>query len=81
MKVSRLFSAFDWISLTVYVFSSDALLDTSKYTTKLADGAVVAWPTKFTEAARGHGKRDVEFTVRAQVLRPKTSSESAKEEL
>ncbi len=41
----------------------------------------MAWTTKFTKAARSKGKRDMEFTVKAQVLKIKEDSESAKEEL
>ncbi|GAB1316468.1 hypothetical protein MFIFM68171_06678 [Madurella fahalii] len=49
----------------------DSLLDTSKYSAKLADGGVVAYPINWTWAKRGQGKRDIEFRVKAQVLKLK----------
>ena len=69
----------------------DALLDTSKYASTPADGAVVAWTTEHSKAVRRKG-REIEFTVTAQVLKraegtPKetpthtTPTESTKEEL
>jgi hypothetical protein len=67
------------------VLAPETLGDTSKYSPKLSEGAVVAWPTKFTRAKRSQGKRDIEFTVKAQVLKAKEDAgdagASAKEEL
>jgi hypothetical protein len=62
---------------------SETLLDTSKYTAKLAEGAVVAWPVKYSNANRKKDERDIEFTIKAQVLQSKadTSSEAGRDEL
>jgi len=46
-----------------------ALLDLSKYSSKISDGGVVGWPTSHTEADRKKGMRNIEFTVKAQVLK------------
>ncbi|KAI5919027.1 hypothetical protein F4810DRAFT_714870 [Camillea tinctor] len=45
------------------------LLDLSKYSHELVDGGVVAWITKHTKARRAKGRRDVEFTIEARVLK------------
>lgn len=50
---------------------ADTLLDTSKYSPKLSEGGVVAWPVKHTTANRKKDEREMEFTVRAQVLKVK----------
>ena len=68
-----------------------ALLDTSKYTSTPADGAVIAWTTEHSKAVRRKG-REMEFTITAQVLKQAegaaketptqtTPLESTKEEL
>ncbi|KAB5571754.1 hypothetical protein GE09DRAFT_1096759 [Coniochaeta sp. 2T2.1] len=61
----------------------DTLLDTSKYSPKVADGAVVAWPVHHGRANRKKDERDIEFTIKAQVLQPKAdgSAEVEKDEL
>jgi hypothetical protein len=61
----------------------DTLLDTSKYTPKLAEGAVVAWPVKYGKANRKDGERDIEFTIKAQVLQAKAEAadEAERDEL
>jgi len=58
-------------------------LDTSKYTAKLAEGAVVAWPVYYGKANRRKDERNIEFTIKAQVLQPKADGSAAdgKEEL
>jgi hypothetical protein len=50
-------------------------LDLAKYSPDLADGAVVAYPVNKTRAKRAHNKRDIEFTVKAQVLKAKPDAE------
>ncbi|KAI1495533.1 hypothetical protein F5X99DRAFT_422846 [Biscogniauxia marginata] len=45
------------------------LLDTTRYSHELMDGGVIAWITKHTIARRAKGKRDVVFTIEAQVLK------------
>lgn len=62
--------------LTVAV---DPLLDLSKYSGKLVDDGVVAYPVHWTWAKRGQGKREIEFRVKAQVLKLKPG-ESADED-
>ncbi|OIW29284.1 hypothetical protein CONLIGDRAFT_413808 [Coniochaeta ligniaria NRRL 30616] len=61
----------------------ETLLDTAKYSPKLAEGTVVAWPVKYSRANRKQDERDVEFTIKAQVLQAKTegSTEAARDEL
>lgn len=46
-------------------------------------GAVVAWPVKHGKADRKKGERDIEFTIKAQVLQAKAegSGEAARDEL
>ena len=41
----------------------------TKYTAKPTDGAVVAYPVDKTRANRAEGKREMEFTIKAQVLK------------
>ena len=50
---------------------ADWLKDLDKYSEKLADGAVVAYPVEKSRAKRGWGERDMEFTIKAQVLKAK----------
>ena len=59
------------------------LLDTSKYSPKLAEGGVIAWPVKKGGANRKKDERDIEFTIKAQVLTAKAegSAEAARDEL
>lgn len=45
------------------------MMDLSKYSGKLVDGGVVAYPVHYTWPRRGQGKRDIEFQVKAQVLK------------
>ncbi|KAJ9132493.1 Glucarate dehydratase [Coniochaeta hoffmannii] len=61
----------------------ETLLDTSKYSPKLAEGAVIAWPVKYGKANRKKDERDIEFTIKAQVLQAKAegSDEASRDEL
>ncbi|KAK3349783.1 hypothetical protein B0T25DRAFT_249297 [Lasiosphaeria hispida] len=54
---------------------AESLLDIAKYSAKLADGGVVAYPVKRTKARRGAKKRDIEFSIKAQVLKLKLEVE------
>ena len=54
--------------------NADTLLDLQKYTPKIADGAVVAWTTSHTSLDRMLDKREIEFTVKAQVLMAKAGA-------
>ncbi|KAJ4404086.1 hypothetical protein N0V85_004949 [Neurospora sp. IMI 360204] len=47
----------------------ETLSDITKYTSKPTDGAVVAYPVDKTRADRAEGKREMEFTIKAQVLK------------
>lgn len=47
----------------------ETLSDITKYTAKPAEGAVVAYPVHKTQADRAEGKREMEFTIKAQVLK------------
>ncbi|KAL1852752.1 hypothetical protein Daus18300_012083 [Diaporthe australafricana] len=49
----------------------DTLTDLTKYGPKLKDGGVVAWPTDFTTPKRSSQERNMEFTIKAQVLSAK----------
>jgi hypothetical protein len=55
----------------------------AKYSPRLSDGGVVAWPVKYTRANRKEDDRDIEFTIQAQVLstKPERTPEEAKDEL
>lgn len=48
------------------------LLDLEKYSEKAVDGGVISWPISHTDPGQG---RDIEFTIKAQVLK---ASEAAK---
>jgi len=50
---------------------ADTLFDLSKYSPKLADSSVVAYPVKKTKARRREGRRDMEFTIKAQFVKAK----------
>ncbi|KAK3486918.1 uncharacterized protein B0T23DRAFT_236974 [Neurospora hispaniola] len=47
----------------------ETLSDMTKYTAKPTDGGVVAYPVDKTRANRAEGKREMEFTIKAQVLK------------
>ncbi|KAK4183240.1 Glucarate dehydratase [Podospora australis] len=49
----------------------DALSSTDKYTGKIADGGVVGWPVHISRPKRAIGEREVEFRLKAQVLKLK----------
>jgi len=53
----------------------------AKYTPTPAEGAVVAYPVKKAKARRGLGEREMEFTIKAQVLKAKPAEEPKAEEL
>lgn len=58
----------------------DALLDLSKYTPEPKDGAVVAWPINHTRPSIREKRREIEITIKAQVLKEKEGgAEAAKE--
>ncbi|KAL2022248.1 hypothetical protein VTK56DRAFT_5858 [Thermocarpiscus australiensis] len=54
----------------------ETLLDTSKYSGELRDGGVVAYPINHTSPKRSKGRRDIEFTVKAQVLKLKPGEDA-----
>jgi hypothetical protein len=54
------------------------LSDLFNYDSKLVDGGVIAWPISRTRPDRDAEKREIEFTIQAQVL---GVAESGKEEL
>ena len=56
----------------------DALKDLAKYTPTPADSTVVAYPVQKARAKRGEGERQMEFTIRAQVLKAKPAEETKK---
>lgn len=47
------------------------LLDLEKYSEKAVDGGVISWPIRHTDPVKG---RDIEFTIKAQVLRASEST-------
>lgn len=57
----------------------DPLLDTSKYSAKLVDGGVIAYPVNWTWAKRGQGERDIQFRVKAQVLKLKPGEDAGED--
>ncbi|KAH6842345.1 hypothetical protein B0I37DRAFT_195996 [Chaetomium sp. MPI-CAGE-AT-0009] len=56
------------------------LLDLSKYSSKLVDGGVIAYPIQHSLPKRAQGKRDIEFQVQAQVLQLNEGEEVATED-
>lgn len=76
-------SALGVYSILTISFLADTLLDMAKYSPKLSDGGVVAWPVKYTRANRKRDERAIEFTIQAQVLgaKPEKTPEKAKDEL
>ncbi|KUI72741.1 hypothetical protein VM1G_11858 [Cytospora mali] len=57
----------------------DTLADLDKYSPKLVDGGVVGWTTDYTTPRRGWLERNMEFTVKAQVLSAKVDASVEKE--
>ncbi|ROV98120.1 hypothetical protein VPNG_08567 [Cytospora leucostoma] len=57
----------------------DTLADLDKYSSKLKDGGVVAWTTHYTSPKRSWLEREMEFTVKAQVLSAKADASFGKE--
>lgn len=55
------------------------LVDLAKYGPKLVDGGVVAWPTGYTTPDRSTTERNMEFTIKAQVLSAKAGASIDKE--
>ncbi len=47
----------------------DRLADLSSYKPSAQDGGVVAWPVEHTTPDRRHDRREIRFTIMAQVLR------------
>ncbi|EPE04494.1 hypothetical protein F503_03556 [Ophiostoma piceae UAMH 11346] len=58
----------------------DQLLDLGNYSSKPADGAVIAWTTAHTTPNRNEGEREITFTVKAQAIQA-AKSHDEKEEL
>ncbi|KAL2262008.1 hypothetical protein VTK26DRAFT_2777 [Humicola hyalothermophila] len=59
----------------------ETLMDLSKYSSKLVDGGVIAYPVNYTQPKRSKGERDMEFTVKAEVLalKPGVTAEEAEQ--
>ncbi|KAI3399598.1 hypothetical protein diail_6237 [Diaporthe ilicicola] len=57
----------------------ETLSDLTKYGPKLKDGGVVAWPTDYTTPKRSLQERQIEFTIKAQVLSAKAGAPLDKE--
>ena len=57
---------------------AETLLDLSKYSGELADGGVIAYPVEHTKPNRGESKRDIEITIKAEVLK-QTEQEKTEE--
>ncbi|KAK3305209.1 uncharacterized protein B0T15DRAFT_191318 [Chaetomium strumarium] len=54
----------------------EALLDLSRYSAELVDGGVVAYPVHHSLPKRSQNMRDMEFTVKAQVLKLKEGEDA-----
>ncbi|PSR90307.1 hypothetical protein BD289DRAFT_366349 [Coniella lustricola] len=54
----------------------ESLSDLSTYTATPSEGAVVGWTTEHIAPSRTQGRRDIKFTVKAQVLGPKAKEET-----
>lgn len=59
--------------------SIDTLADLDKYSPKLSDNGVVGWTTHYTSPRRSLSERNMEFTVKAQVLSAKVDVSMEKE--
>jgi hypothetical protein len=51
-------------------------MDLSKYSAKLADGGVIAYPVDYTLAKRSKDQRDIEFQIKAEVLELKAGGDA-----
>ncbi|KAK8109535.1 hypothetical protein PG999_007672 [Apiospora kogelbergensis] len=63
-----------------------SLLDLSKYTPEVADGAVVGWVTEHTSPDRAKNEREMQFTIRVESLKlpeavPESRSSDGRDEL
>ncbi|KAM0333964.1 hypothetical protein ACHAQA_000982 [Verticillium albo-atrum] len=58
---------------------TDALVDLSKYAPDAADGGVIAWPISHSRPNLREKKRDIEFVVKAQVLKAKADADAEPE--
>lgn len=56
------------------------LADLESYASVPKDAAVVAWPVSHTRPDIANSKRDIEFTVKAQVLKLKEDATEAEAE-
>lgn len=66
------------MKLTFYPFYLPELLsDLSKYSPELVDGGVVAYPVEHTAPGKRPSQRDIEFTIKAQVLKLKEGAQAA----
>lgn len=64
----------------------ESLLDLSKYTPEVADGAVVGWVTEHTSPDRAKNEREMQFTIRVESLKlpeavPESRSSDGRDEL
>ncbi|AEO64689.1 uncharacterized protein THITE_2110984 [Thermothielavioides terrestris NRRL 8126] len=57
----------------------ESLRDLTKYSADLVDGGVVAYPVHHSTPQRARNKRDIEFRVKAEVLKKKEEGEDAAE--
>lgn len=48
-----------------------------RYSPKLVDGGVVGWPTDHTTPSRRQGQRQIEFTIKAQVLSAQVEADAS----
>lgn len=53
----------------------------SRYSAKPTDGGVIAYPVHYTWPKRSQHERDIEFRVKAQVLKLKPGEEETEEEV
>lgn len=61
-------------------WSAATLADLSNYSATPKDAVVVSWPISHTRPNTAQKKRDIEFTVKAQVLKLKEGASEAVEE-
>ncbi|KAK7972700.1 hypothetical protein PG996_006920 [Apiospora saccharicola] len=79
-------ATFDGIMLSKRTCLEDTLLDLSKYTPEVGDGAVVGWVTEHTTPSRAKQEREMQFTIRVERLNlaeavPESSSSKVRDEL
>ena len=57
-------------------YSPEQLSDLSKYSSELVDGGVIAYPVEHSRAGATPRQREIEFKIKAQVLKLKEGQQA-----